>query len=80
MRKFSLIEKILMYVVTPFVGAKVFTKLTLQGKQKNGIRNGKPLTGKKNAAISKDYSIEEVKKLSKKYGVTINDVLMTITS
>jgi NRPS condensation-like uncharacterized protein len=30
--------------------------------------------------MSKDYSVEQMKQVSKKYGVTINDVLMTITS
>ena len=49
-------------------------------KQRNAIRNGKPLKGIKNAAFTKDYSLNEFKTVSRRIGVTINDVLMTVTS
>ncbi len=38
------------------------------------------MTGKKNAAFSKDHSVNDMKKIGHKLGVTINDLLMCITS
>jgi len=81
MRKFSLLEKIYINFLVPFVTLKIlFKSLFIDKKEKNAIRSGKPLTGIKKGAMSKDYSLEDIKKVSKKYGVTVNDVLMTVTS
>ena len=62
MRKFSFFEKLYIYALTPFVSLKILTKLLfLESKQKNAIKNGKPLKGIKNAALTKDYSLEVIK-------------------
>jgi hypothetical protein len=63
------------------VTAKILLKSFLcDRKEKNGMRSGKPLTGRKKAAFSKDFQIDKIKRVSKEFGVTINDVLMTVTS
>ena len=81
MRKFSLFEKVYINCLIPFVTLKILMRsLCFDKKEKNAIRSGRPLTGVKKGAMSKDYSVEDVKKVGKKFGVTINDVLMTITS
>jgi NRPS condensation-like uncharacterized protein len=54
-------------------------KFLLTPQERNCIHNGKKLTGKKNAAVSKNISVEQVKTICKKMGVTINDVIMTLT-
>jgi diacylglycerol O-acyltransferase len=48
--------------------------------ERNVIHNGKPLKGKKNGVLSKDISVEGVKKQAKLMNATINDVIMALTS
>lgn len=48
-----------MNLLAPFVGVKIMIRsLFCERKQKNAIRTSKPLKGIKNAALSKDYSVE----------------------
>lgn len=81
MRKFSFLEKIIINFFTPIVAIKVlFKDMVCARQEKNGIRQGKPLTGLKKGKISKDYSVEELKVVGRRYGVTINDIIMAVTS
>ena len=64
----------------PFATVQAMISTLMMKKDKNMLKSNKPLTGSKKAAFSNDYSVEQVKKFSKQKGVTINDVLMAITS
>ena len=62
MRKFSLLEKIYINFMTPFITLKLILKgFILDRKERNAIRSGKPLKGTKKACFSKDYSVEQIK-------------------
>ena len=80
MRKLTLVEKLYVYGLVPLVGAITFAKMQRYRRDNNPIHSDSKLTGFKQAAFSKDYSVNEIKRVSKNLGVTINDVLMTITS
>ncbi len=81
MRKFSFFEKIIINLLTPIVSIKVlFKDMLCAKKEKNGIRSGKTLSGFKKGKISRDYSVEELKIVGRRYGVTINDIIMAVTS
>lgn len=65
MRKFSTLEKLYINAVTPFSAAKLlFKNLVLETKQRNPIKNGKPIKGIKTACLTKDYSLTDVKNVS----------------
>ena len=46
------LQKIYAKLIAPIAAVKVFTTHALMGGDRNGIRNGIPLTGKKNACFS----------------------------
>lgn len=76
-----MLEKIFINICTPFVALKVLIRdSVITSKEKNAIRSGKPLSGLKKGKLSKDYHVSELKKVSRKHNVTINDMLMTVTS
>ena len=80
MRKLSLLEKLFLYLALPFSILKVALQLFTSAGDKSIINNEKPLTGVKRAKVSKDLSMIRIKEKSKELNVTINDILMTITS
>ena len=46
----------------------------------NFIHNNKKLSGVKKGAFSNDFLMKDIKKRTKEMGVTINDLIMAITS
>lgn len=66
--------------MTPFVSLITFIKAIIMEKESNSIKSKKTLTGVKQAAFSRDISVEELKLVSRVNNVTINDIIMTVTS
>jgi hypothetical protein len=80
MRKNSFFEQLLIYLICPFATLKIIYIALISSRDQNAIKNGKPLAGVKNGAISKVFSVDQIKKKGNKLGSTINDVIMTISS
>ncbi len=80
MRKLAFLEKVYLCFALPFSMILVSLKLICKKSDNNAIHNGKPLTGIKRSSISKDIMLDALKTKSKDLGVTINDILMTLTS
>jgi hypothetical protein len=65
----------------PFYLPKIFLKTFMNASEKNPLHPVQPvLTGKKHAAVSKDYTIPAVKQAAKSLGITINDLLTSCLS
>lgn len=80
MRKLKLYEKIYLYIALPFSLVQILFSLLTMPKDKHIFHSGKPLSGIKKSSITKDLSLEDLRKKSRDLGVTINDILMTLTS
>lgn len=80
MKKLKCIEKVFLYLALPFSIVRVALKLLLMPSDRNAFHTGKKLSGIKKASISKDILLEDLKVKSRILGVTINDLLMTLTS
>ena len=57
MRKMSKLQKIYAYILAPILSVKVFIKHALAQEDRNGIKKGVPLTGKKNACFGQDIPL-----------------------
>lgn len=80
MKKLTLMQKIYLYLALPFSILGVALKYLFTPTERNAIHNGKPLKGIKKGVLSKNISVEDVKKECKKLNATINDVIMALTS
>lgn len=80
MKKFTLWDKFLLYLSIPFNFVRITVKFLLYPADKNPIASGKPFTGDKKGAFSKEYNVDQVKVKCKELGVTFNDLFMTIMS
>jgi hypothetical protein len=54
-----------LYAALPFSILCVAFKYLVTPAERNAIHNGKTLKGKKNGVVSKDISVDEIKKMSK---------------
>jgi len=81
MRKFTFLENIYYFFAIPFAiisEAIYFLSLPIDN---NPIHDqSKPLTGRKNAALSKEISVSQLKEFGRTHGVTINDLILTVSS
>lgn len=80
MKKFTLWDKFLLYLSIPFNFVRITIKFLTYPADKNSIASGKPFTGEKKGAFSKEYNVDLVKVKCKELGVTFNDLFMTIMS
>eukprot|EP00350_Pseudokeronopsis_sp_OXSARD2_P006742 CAMPEP_0170566164 /NCGR_PEP_ID=MMETSP0211-20121228/79662_1 /TAXON_ID=311385 /ORGANISM="Pseudokeronopsis sp., Strain OXSARD2" /LENGTH=157 /DNA_ID=CAMNT_0010887261 /DNA_START=537 /DNA_END=1010 /DNA_ORIENTATION=- len=80
MKKLSFFERLYVLSVVPFSLIKLGLKFLFMVRDLNPIHPNKPLTGLKRSSITRDLKVDELKLKSKELNVTINDLLMTLTS
>jgi len=79
----SLIQKIIIYLTMPLLILYYSLESQFLLKNENNAvvkRCEGKLKAHKNAVISRDIPVSAVKEVSKRYGVSINDVVMTVMS
>ena len=80
-KKISFIEQLLLKFTAPVLAIKLFYDAAFAKRDRNIItKNKKKMTGRVNVATSPFFHFTEVKDLSKKLGVTINDIIMCALS
>ena len=80
-KSIPLIQQILLKLSAPFYLGKLFLNTAFTSQQVNTLTRGKSkMTGSLNCSSSKNINMKDIKELSKKLGVTINDVVMSATS
>lgn len=76
-----LIQQILLKLSAPFYLIPLFMNTAFTSQQTNCMSKNKgKMTGNLNCSSSKQINMKSIKELSKKLGVTINDVVMCSTS
>lgn len=77
----SLFMKTVLRLMIPFQLGLLLTNSVFTGRDVNKLtQNKKKMTGKVNLASSKLLSVAEMKAVSKKSGITINDIVMSSMS
>lgn len=75
----SFLQWLIVYLTIPFGLYKIFKWYHKEGNDVNCIkRHEEYMSGKPNAAKSMEISVTKTKELSKKYGVTINDLILAV--
>lgn len=73
--------RLLTIVLKPFTALYAAAYLILWDSDDNVIKSGKMLTGKRKAAICKQFELAKLKKIQQMYkGSTMNDVVMALSS
>ena len=77
----SFFEQFLLKISSPFYSVKIFLDAALAVRDKNIITmNKKKMTGQIVVSTSPKFYFPKIKSLSKKLGVTINDIVMCALS
>mgnify|MGYP000951456779 CR=1 FL=1 len=80
-KKVSPLQRLFLKLTTPFLAIKLFYDAAFAKRDKNYLtKNKKKMTGKINVSTSPFFHFPKVKDLSKKLGVTINDIVMCALS
>jgi NRPS condensation-like uncharacterized protein len=75
-RKIGILQKILLNLSLPLNMIRVFLSFISQPIKVNPLHDGKrDLSGIKHVSTSKDYKLKDIKELSKRLNLTINDIL-----
>ena len=74
-------EKLVLRTIAPFYILQIITEALFGSRDKNFItKNKKKMTGNVSVSTSPKYKLKEIKDLSKKLGITINDLIMCALS
>ena len=80
-KKVSTFERLILKLTTPFLAIKIGIDAAFAKRDRNYLtKNKKKMTGKVNVSTSPFFHFPTVKDLSKKLGVTINDIVMCALS
>ena len=80
-KKVPFVQRMMLRLMFPFYLPKILLKTFVNSSDKNPLHPTQTvLTGKKFAAVSKDYTILEVKAAAKSLGITINDLMTSCLS
>ena len=76
----TLCKKITISLLKPFTAIYAFFYFLFWVTDKNFIKSKVNLAGVKHNTICKPFSVEQLKKIGKKYGGTVNDAVLGILS
>lgn len=69
-----------MFLLRPFTILYAILKLLIWKSDNNAIKNNNILKGRKTNSITKEFDMRELKRISRHFNATVNDVVLALTS